>query len=81
MEVVAEVYDRGPVDYRVVATKGKGERLDRPGLAKMEAMLRTRELDLLVFEDLGRSASPLTPAPAGVFLCTLAVAGRPSPAV
>jgi hypothetical protein len=49
-EVVAEVYDRGPVDYRVVATKGKGERLDRPELAKMEAMLRTRELDLLVFE-------------------------------
>jgi hypothetical protein len=28
-EEVAELY-RGPVEYRVIATKGKGERLDRP---------------------------------------------------
>jgi hypothetical protein len=51
--VVAEMYD-GVVDYRVIATTGKGERLDRPELKQIEAMLRTRELDLLVVEDLGR---------------------------
>jgi site-specific DNA recombinase len=52
-EVVAEHYS-GPVEYLVVATKGKGERLDRPELAKIEAMLRSGELDLLVMEDIGR---------------------------
>src|SRR5689334_12762545 len=52
-EAVAELYD-GPVDYRTIATKGKGERLDRPELAEVEAMIRSRELDLLVAEDLGR---------------------------
>lgn len=52
-EVVAELYD-GPVDFRVIATKGKGERLDRPELAQVEKMLRSRELDLLVAEDVGR---------------------------
>lgn len=52
-EEVADVY-KGPADYRVVATKGKGERLDRPELAQIEQMIRTRELDLLVMEDVGR---------------------------
>lgn len=52
-QVIAEMYD-GQIDYRIVATKGKGERLDRPELAKIEAMLRSEELDLLVVEDLGR---------------------------
>jgi len=52
-QVVAELHD-GPVEYRVIATKGKGEALDRPELAETEAMLRTRELDLLVAEDIGR---------------------------
>ena len=33
-EVVAEMYE-GPVEYRVIATKGKGERLDRPELAEI----------------------------------------------
>jgi site-specific DNA recombinase len=51
--VVADLYD-GPVEYRVIATKNKGERLDRPELADVEAMLRSRELDLLVAEDIGR---------------------------
>ncbi|MDB5349325.1 MAG: hypothetical protein JWN86_572 [Planctomycetota bacterium] len=44
----------GPIEYPVIATTGKGEWLDRPELAKIEEMLRTRELDLLVAEDLGR---------------------------
>jgi hypothetical protein len=52
-EEVAELY-QGPTEYRVVATIGKGEQLDRPELAEIEAMLRTRELDLLVMEDVGR---------------------------
>ena len=55
-DVVDQVYP-GPadrVDYRVIATKGKSERLDRPELAEIEALIRTRELDLLVIEDVGR---------------------------
>ncbi len=52
-QVVAD-YFQGPVEYRVIATKGKGERLDWPELEQIEAMLRTRELDLLVAEDIGR---------------------------
>ncbi len=50
---VVERYD-GPVEYRTVATKGKGERLDRPELDEVQAMIRSRELDLLIAEDLGR---------------------------
>ena len=50
---VAELYS-GPVEFRTFATKAKGERVDRPELAEVEAALRTRELDLLFAEDLGR---------------------------
>ncbi len=50
---VASLYC-GPVEYRIVSTKGKGERLDRPELAEVEDLLRSRELDLLVAEDIGR---------------------------
>src|SRR4051794_1057070 len=52
-EVIAEFYE-GPVELRIVSTKGKGERRDRPELAVLEEQLRTRELDLLVCEDVGR---------------------------
>lgn len=52
-DTVGEMY-QGPVDYRLIATKGKGEHLDRPELDVIEAMLRTRELDLLIMEDTGR---------------------------
>jgi hypothetical protein len=52
-EVVGGLYD-GPAEYRVIATTGKGERLDRPELAEIEALVRTKELDLLVMEDVGR---------------------------
>lgn len=67
-QVVAEYY-QGPADYRVIATKGKGERLDRPELAELEALLRTRELDLLVVEDIGR----LVRGAEAVRLCGIAV--------
>lgn len=52
-EEVAELY-QGPTEYEIIATKGKGEALDRPELAEIEALLRTRRLDLLVMEDVGR---------------------------
>jgi hypothetical protein len=52
-EVVAEYY-AGPVELRIVATKGKGENLERPELVVIEQQLRTRELDLLICEDIGR---------------------------
>ena len=38
----------------MIATKGKGEHLDRPELAEIEAELRKGEYDLFIFEDLGR---------------------------
>ncbi len=52
-EEVESLYD-GQVDYRVIATRGKGERLDRPELREVESMARSRELDLLLMEDVGR---------------------------
>jgi site-specific DNA recombinase len=67
-QVVAEMY-AGPVAYRSIQTKGKGERLDRPELAQIEEMLRTRELDLLVAEDIGR----IVRGTAAHDLCGLAV--------
>jgi len=67
-EVVADYY-QGPADWRVIATKGKGERLDRPELDEIEALIRTGELDLLVAEDIGRMVRGAD----AVRLCGLAV--------
>jgi hypothetical protein len=67
-QIVADYYT-GPVEYRDISTKGKGERLDRPELAKLEAMLRSDELDLLVLEDIGR----LVRGTEAVRLCGIAV--------
>ncbi len=52
-EVVAD-YDERQVEYRIIDTKGKGERLDRPELAEVEEAFRSGELDLAVQEDVGR---------------------------
>jgi hypothetical protein len=52
-ELVATLFD-GKVDYQIVSTKGKGERIDRPELVEIERMIRSGELDLLIVEDLGR---------------------------
>jgi site-specific DNA recombinase len=52
-EVLAEYWD-GPVEYRVIATVGKGEALDRPELLQIEAEYRKEELDVFLWEDLGR---------------------------
>jgi site-specific DNA recombinase len=67
-QVVAELYD-GPVEFVVIATTGKGERLDRPELGEVEDLLRSRRLDLLVVEDLGRLVRGVTAA----WLCGIAV--------
>lgn len=54
-EEVAEEHVEGfEIEYRVIATKGKGEDLERPELAEIEAQLRTGEIDLLILEDIGR---------------------------
>src|SRR5271165_1511246 len=67
-QVVAELYD-GPCNFRVTATKGKGERLDRPELREIEDVLRTGELDILIAEDIGR----LVRGADAVRLCGIAV--------
>src|SRR5262245_9230514 len=67
-EEVTRLYE-GPIEYRTIATKGKGERLDRPELDEVERLLRTRELDLLVMEDLGR----LVRGTAACEICGIAV--------
>ncbi len=41
-EVITDLY-AGPVEYLIIATKGKGERLDRPELAEIEAKFRHRQ--------------------------------------
>jgi hypothetical protein len=67
-QVAAEEYD-GPIEYEVIATKGKGERLDRPELEQIQALLRTGRLDLFIVEDIGR----LVRGAEAVRLCGIAV--------
>lgn len=52
-QLVTEMYS-GPAEYRVIATTGKGERLDRPELTEIQALIRSRALDWLICEDIGR---------------------------
>ncbi len=52
-ETIAELYD-GPVEFRVIATKGKGERLDRPELDEIEAAYKSGDYDVFVYDDLSR---------------------------
>lgn len=52
-EVTCDHY-KGEVDYHVISTTGKGERLDRPELAEIENAFRSCNFDLFVIEDLGR---------------------------
>ena len=53
-EVAQELVEGFEMEYRVIATKGKGEDLERPELAEIEAQLCTGEIDLLILEDIGR---------------------------
>ena len=59
----------GPVNYHTFATKGKGESIDRHELSELEALLRSRVLDILFVEDLGR----LVRGEEAVRLCGVAV--------
>ena len=52
-EEIKDLYD-GPVEYCVIETVGKGERLDRPELEQIEAAYRSQEYDFFVFDDLSR---------------------------
>lgn len=52
-EAVAELYE-GDVEYKTIATRGKGEQLDRPELEQIETLLCSRQYDLFVLDDLGR---------------------------
>lgn len=52
-EAVRELYS-GPVKFKIIKVKAKGERLDRRELKRLRRLLRSRRLDLLVMEDLGR---------------------------
>ena len=67
-EVVTDLYS-GPVDYYVIATKAKGERIDRPELGQIEARLRSCQRDVLIVEDMGR----LVRGAEAVRLCGIAV--------
>ncbi|MFT3879659.1 MAG: recombinase family protein [Gemmatales bacterium] len=53
-EETRNYYDAGTPEYHIISTKGKGENLERPELETIEALIRSRVLDLLVVEDLGR---------------------------
>lgn len=67
-ETFSEMWE-GPVEYVVISTKGKGERLDRPELAEVEELLRSQTLDFLICEDFGR----LVRGGEAAWLCGLAV--------
>jgi hypothetical protein len=43
-----------PIEFREVSTTGKGEDLSRPELEEIKRLLRSREIDLVIVEDLGR---------------------------
>jgi len=68
-QAVADLPYTGKVNYTIIKTTGKGERLDRPELAEVEALLRTSTLDLLILDDLGRLVRGVTAA----WLCGIAV--------
>ncbi len=52
-EEMRDLHD-GPIEFTTIATKGKGERLDRPELAEVENALRSRQFDVMMTEDVGR---------------------------
>lgn len=52
-QLIAELYS-GPSEFRVIATKGKGENLERPELEQIEAAYKSRKFDVFIFDDLSR---------------------------
>jgi hypothetical protein len=51
---VREMYPEGEIVWHEIATKGKGERLDRPELQELRELIESDTIDLLFVEDLGR---------------------------
>lgn len=51
---VKEELSTEDTEYTTIATKGKGEWLDRPELVEIEDLIRSRTLDLVIMEDIGR---------------------------
>tara|TARA_R110002020_G_scaffold189419_1_gene388376 strand:- start:443 stop:2356 length:1914 start_codon:yes stop_codon:yes gene_type:complete len=66
---VAREYYKGEIEFHTIATKGKGERLDRPELNDLQLKIRSGQLDLLIFEDVGR----LVRGPEAHRICGIAV--------
>ncbi len=66
--VAAEKYT-GKINYKAIATKGKGESLERKELKEIEKLLRTRKYDLMIAEDIGR----IMRSAQAVRLCGIAV--------
>lgn len=52
-QATADIYD-GLCNFHTICTTGKGERLDRPELAEVEAGICSGAYDLIVMEDVGR---------------------------
>lgn len=50
---VAEIFD-GPTHFEIIATKAKGEALDRPELERIATAYRSGEYDLVMIDDLSR---------------------------
>ena len=73
---VAEEKYAGTINYKTIATKAKGERLDRKELKEIEKLIRTRKFDLMIAEDIGR----IMRSAHAVRLCGIAVTvSSPSP--
>lgn len=51
--LIREMYD-GPVEFVVISTIGKGERLDRAELIQVEEAMRSGKYDFAMFDDLSR---------------------------
>jgi hypothetical protein len=52
-DTIKEMYS-GPAEYKVIATKAKGEWVDRPELRELQRLIETKHFDVLFAEDLGR---------------------------
>ncbi len=52
-QYVTDHYD-GPVNFRIVATQGSGEHLDRRELTEIESLIESNTIDLAILEDLAR---------------------------
>jgi len=44
----------GPIEWKVIKSRGSGEHLDRDELNELEALIESDQIDLVIAEDLGR---------------------------